>query len=56
MDKPHIVVTNEDGTTTEREMNDLEFADYKTKVKGMSDHIADVHAKIQDRAAKLANP
>lgn len=56
MTRPMIVITQADGTHIEREMDDLEFAEYEAKIEEMADHIANVHAKIEDRAIKLANP
>jgi hypothetical protein len=56
MDRPLVVVTQKDGTHIEREMDDLEFAEYQAKTKDMEDHISNIHAKIEERAIKLANP
>jgi hypothetical protein len=54
--RPFIVTTQADGTHIEREMDDLEFAEYEAKAKEMADHIANVHEKMEDRAIKLAQP
>ena len=56
MTRPLIVTTQADGTHIEREMNDVEFAEYEAKAKEMADHIANVHEKMEDRAIKLAQP
>lgn len=55
MTRPLIVTHNVDGTLDEREMNDIEFAQYESKLESLSDLIESVHAKIEDRANKLAN-
>lgn len=51
-----IVTTQADGTHAEREMNDVEFAEYEAKAEELADHIANVHSKMEDRAIKLAQP
>jgi hypothetical protein len=54
MTRPLIVTTQADGTHIEREMNDEEFAEYEAKAKELAEHIEFVHAKMEDRANKLA--
>lgn len=56
MDKPKIVVTNSDGTTTERDMDTKEFAEYNAQIEAMQEKIDEIEAKLKVRTNKLANP
>jgi peptidoglycan hydrolase CwlO-like protein len=56
METPKIVVTNADGSTTEREMDNKEFAEYKAQIEAMQAKIDEIEAKLKVRTNKLANP
>lgn len=56
MTRPLIVTTLADGTVEEREMDDLEFAEYEAKMEALADHFDRNNAIIEARRNKLANP
>jgi peptidoglycan hydrolase CwlO-like protein len=54
--RPKIVITQADGTTVERDMDDVEFAEYNSKIEGLQAKIDEIEAKLKVRTNKLANP
>jgi peptidoglycan hydrolase CwlO-like protein len=56
MERPVITVTNADGSTTDRDMDDKEFAEYKAQIEVLEKRIAELEAKSKERTNKLANP
>lgn len=56
MTRPLIVTTLPDGSTKEREMDDIEFAAYEAKAKEAEHDAEAIHARIEARITKLANP
>jgi peptidoglycan hydrolase CwlO-like protein len=56
MERPVITVTNAHGLTTERDMDDKEFAEYKARIEAMHDKIEELETKLKVRTNKLANP